>query len=72
MQAAEQMLTEEQIIELTGATLKSKQRQILRSHGIFFVERLDGTVRTTWHHVNHPANKPLGNETDTPNFAAME
>ncbi|MBX9604651.1 MAG: DUF4224 domain-containing protein [Gammaproteobacteria bacterium] len=50
-------LSDAELQELTGAVQAAKQRQVLDRAGIFYVVRLDGTIRTTWHHVNHPMNR---------------
>ncbi|MGH8488671.1 MAG: DUF4224 domain-containing protein [Gammaproteobacteria bacterium] len=49
-----ELLAADDLIALTGAAWSTKQAEILRAHGIFFIERLDGSPVTTWYHVNHP------------------
>jgi len=41
------IITREEMIELTGTPLKSKQCDALRRAGIFFMERADGHPKTT-------------------------
>ena len=48
------ILTDAELHELTGALFPSKQASILEQHGIAYVRRLDGKIRTTWYNVNHP------------------
>jgi len=49
-----QILTDDELQELTGAVYPSKQASILDQHGISYVRRLDGKLRVTWYSVNHP------------------
>lgn len=68
------IITKEEMIELTGHHFKSKQCEALRRAGIFFIERPDGHPKTTWGHFSNPIkyrgeqNKPAQKE---PNFEAM-
>ena len=48
------LITDEDMLDITGAQFPSKQCQILKEHGIAFVRRLDGRPRTTWFNFNHP------------------
>ncbi|MCS6744340.1 DUF4224 domain-containing protein [Klebsiella quasipneumoniae] len=48
------IITREEMIELTGTPLKSKQYEALRRAGIFFMERTDGHPKTTWGHFLNP------------------
>lgn len=48
------IITREEMIELTGTPLKSKQCEALRRAGIFFMERADGHPKTTWGHFLNP------------------
>ncbi|WP_225372065.1 DUF4224 domain-containing protein [Klebsiella pneumoniae] len=48
------IITREEMIELTGTPLKSKQCEALRRAGIFFIERADGHPKTTWGHFLNP------------------
>ncbi|HDR2893567.1 TPA: DUF4224 domain-containing protein [Enterobacter asburiae] len=48
------IITREEMIELTGTPLKSKQCDALRRAGIFFLERADGHPKTTWGHFMNP------------------
>lgn len=66
-----ELLTIEELEKLTGAKQSAKQASILRRHGIFFVERLDGTIITTWYHVNHPNNQEKSTFDESPNFEAI-
>ncbi|ATM20403.1 MULTISPECIES: DUF4224 domain-containing protein [Klebsiella/Raoultella group] len=69
------IITREEMIELTGTPLKSKQCDALRRAGIFFMERADGHPKTTWGHFLNPIKyrnqeEPL-REDDEPDFGAI-
>ncbi|HEN5230868.1 TPA: DUF4224 domain-containing protein [Klebsiella pneumoniae] len=69
------IITREEMIELTGTPLKSKQCEALRRAGIFFMERADGHPKTTWGHFLNPIKyrnqqeKPVREE--EPDFGAI-
>lgn len=42
MKSDHDIITREEMVELTGSPLKSKQCEALRRAGIFFMERADG------------------------------
>ena len=46
------LLTEPEMVQLTGARRSHKQAEVLRRHGIRFIERRDGAIATTWEAVN--------------------
>jgi len=48
------MLTQDDIFELTGAKRPAEQKRVLSNARIYFIERLNGTLAVTWHHVNNP------------------
>ncbi|HBZ0718543.1 TPA: DUF4224 domain-containing protein [Klebsiella pneumoniae] len=48
------IISREEMIELTGTPLKSRQCEALRRAGIFFIERADGHPKTTWGHFTNP------------------
>ena len=64
------LLTQEEITELTGSVQSNKQASILADHGIFYVRRRDGLIMTTWHHVNHPCRLHLQNDAE-PDFSSL-
>lgn len=64
------LLTDKEIEALTGAKKGSKQSEILDRHGIYYIKRLDGTITTTWHHVNHPSVQQV-QSLDEPDFGAI-
>ena len=64
------LLTEQDIEALTGAKKGAKQGEVLDRHGIYYIKRLDGTITTTWHHVNHPAQQKVYS-IDEPDFGAI-
>lgn len=65
-----QLLTNEELEELTGAKQPNKQADILDRNGIYYIKRLDKSIVTTWHHVNHPCHVQQSND-DTPDFGAI-
>ncbi|MEQ6968585.1 DUF4224 domain-containing protein [Pectobacterium polaris] len=50
------LLTNDELVELTGYKYPSKQRAALTRSGISFVTRRDGRPRVTWTHVNAALN----------------
>lgn len=64
------LLTAEDLEELTGAKQPARQRQILEKHGIFYIQRIDGTITTTWEHVNNPHAGQLSPEAE-PDFGKI-
>jgi hypothetical protein len=63
-----EILTESELEEWTGAKQTAAQRRVLDEAGIFYIVRLDKSIRTTWYHVNHPrAYRQSGDE---PNWSA--
>ena len=48
------IITREEMIELTGTPLKSRQCEALRRAGVFFMERADGHPKTTLGHFLNP------------------
>lgn len=70
------IITREEMIELTGTPLKSKQCDALRRAGIFFMERADGHPKTTWGHFMNPIKyrnqeTSLVREDEEPDFGAV-
>ncbi|MBC3213434.1 DUF4224 domain-containing protein [Serratia fonticola] len=68
------IITKEEMIELTGHHYKSKQCEALSRAGIFFIKRPDGHPKTTWGHFLNPVkyrNEPQKPATKEPNFEAM-
>ncbi|EJN2863947.1 DUF4224 domain-containing protein [Salmonella enterica subsp. enterica serovar Yaba] len=68
------LLSDEELVELTGYQFPSKQCAALARAGISFVKRRDGRPRVTWTHVNaalagiHTPREP---EEVQPNFDAI-
>lgn len=68
------IITKEEMVELTGTPLKSKQCDALRRAGVFFIERADGHPKTTWGHFLNPIkyrNVTPETQDDEPNFGAV-
>ncbi|AUU90227.1 hypothetical protein C2U55_14640 [Enterobacteriaceae bacterium ENNIH3] len=71
---ANDLLTDTELVELTGYQFPSKQCEALSRSGISFVKRRDGRPRVTWTHVNAAlsGNKTLeAPEEEQPNFDAI-
>ncbi|PWC09229.1 hypothetical protein B4923_20615 [Brenneria roseae subsp. americana] len=69
------LLTNDELVELTGYRYPSKQCEVLRRSGVSFVIRRDGHPRVTWMHVNAvlngaPTDPPIEDE-DQPNFEGI-
>lgn len=65
------LLTQDDIEAVTGAKQASRQSEVLDLNGIYYIKRLDGSIVTTWHHVNNPARKPLQSVSDMPDFSKV-
>ncbi len=60
------LLSPSDLIEVTGAKQSTKQAEILAKAGIYFWNRIDGSIATCWHHVHYPnANQ----KNDQPDFS---
>lgn len=53
------IVTEAELVELTGYKIPSKQRQALDSMGIKYIVRRDGHIRTTRPWLNLIQQKPV-------------
>lgn len=73
---SDRFLTDEELTEATGSPQKSLQKEVLSLNGIFFIERRDGAIKTTWYHINHPLQRLFPPACDKPvpgmNFNAIE
>lgn len=68
------LLTDDELSEMTGYKYPSKQCEALQRAGISFIKRRDGRPRVTWTHVNAAMAGYLAvaeTEENTPNFDAM-
>ncbi|MCL2897103.1 DUF4224 domain-containing protein [Brenneria tiliae] len=68
------LLTDDELIEITGYKYPSKQCESLNRAGIMFVRRRDGKPRVTWTAVNAALSgvRPAVEEEDErPNFDAI-
>ena len=69
------LITDDELIEITGSKLPTKQCSILRENNIAFVKRLDGRPRTTWYNLNNPLDtrhKPPEPEETFPDFSIFD
>lgn len=48
----QKLVSQEELVELTGSKRTEKQIAVLIKHSIKFVTRTDGKIRTTWEAVN--------------------
>ncbi|AUW09364.1 MULTISPECIES: DUF4224 domain-containing protein [Klebsiella pneumoniae complex] len=69
------IISREEMIELTGTPLKTRQCEALRRAGIFFIERADGHPKTTWGHFTNPIKYRNQNteelQEEEPDFGAV-
>ncbi|CDG89104.1 DUF4224 domain-containing protein [Xenorhabdus bovienii] len=75
MDARTGIISDADIAELTGYQIPSKQREALKTAGIFFVIRRDGKPRTIWEHFNNPLSQRIRNYAPAPqepNFGALD
>ncbi|TVP11756.1 DUF4224 domain-containing protein [Shewanella sp. KCT] len=71
MTGQSEMLTEQQLVELTGYTKASAQIRQLKLQGIHYHLRGDGKPVVTWTAVNYPfINRKAAND-NTPKFEAI-
>ncbi|HGJ5865731.1 DUF4224 domain-containing protein [Arsenophonus nasoniae] len=69
------VISDADLISLTGYKIPSKQCEILREAGIFFIIRRDGRPRTTWSHFNDPMKQRSAitvSKNIEPNFGALD
>lgn len=76
MKSDHDIITREEMVELTGSPLKSMQCEALRRAGIFFMERADGHPKTTWGHFMNPIKfrnlqEVTTRKDDEPDFGAI-
>lgn len=58
------LLTREEMEEITGARQWAKMAKNLSENGIYYILREDGEIRVTWHHVHNPTRIDTSNEPD--------
>ena len=69
------IISDADIVTLTGYRIPSKQCECLRDAGIFFITRRDGRPRTTWAHFNNPLShrqNSTGGHEYQPDFGALD
>jgi hypothetical protein len=74
MKTDHDILTPDDLVELTGHHYKAQQCLWLSKAGIWYAERRDGSPSTTWFHIANPiALRKIDHnpERDTPNFTSM-
>ena len=70
---SDRFLTDDELADATGAVQKNLQAEILTQNGIFYIVRRDGSIRTTWYHINHPTHlSHIGSPSPGMNFGAIE
>lgn len=71
--AMTQLLTDDELLELTGCVRQSEQCKVLDEAEIFYIRRrVDGRPRTTWYNVCHPGLSRDARYDEEPDWAAME
>ncbi len=72
-QVSNEIISDDEIEQLTGYKIPSKQCQCLKEAGIFFMVRRDGRPRTTWQHFNDPLStrSKQNQDNNEPNFGAL-
>jgi len=68
MKESTYILSESELEDLTGAKRSEGQIRVLVNHGIKFVTRSDGKIRTTWDAVNSVLSQKAKNEEQEPNL----
>jgi hypothetical protein len=69
---SDEILTDDQVVALTGANQIKKQKEVLSRAGIFFVDKMGGGISLTWGMVNSPGKRrAAASFDDQPNFGAM-
>ena len=51
-----QLISHEELVEITGYEHLSKQCEVLDRHGMFYVKDRNGAPKTTWYNFNHPSH----------------
>jgi len=62
------LLSPDDLIELTGSKNPGKQVEVLARHGIKFITRTDGKIRTTWQAVNTVLSQKAKADDQEPNL----
>lgn len=65
------MLTTEELSEFTGSKTSKKQIKMLVDHGIKFVIRTDGKIRTTWAAIDSVLIQKAKDDGPEPDFSAL-
>jgi hypothetical protein len=56
------LLSQEDLVDLTGYQLPRKQAEVLARHKINYIQRRDGKLRVTWTQVNAQGAKQSAND----------
>ena len=65
------IVTDDELVILTGYTATGKQKECLDRHGKFYIEGRNGQICTTWGHVNSPLKMRLPANSDGFNLEAL-
>ncbi len=63
-----EIVSQDDIKELTGSPKSSKQIEVLTRHHIKFIVRTDGKIRTTWTAINNALTQQPSNDDDGPDL----
>ncbi len=65
------LLTTEEMEQLTGARAASKQAEILDLNGIYYIRRKDRSIAVCWHHVHNPLLGSVQSRKTEPDFSSL-
>lgn len=63
--------TPEELEQLTGTDVPSKQIKFFEKNNIFIMKGPKGHYSVTWYAINNPMNQKAANDDEEPNFGAM-
>jgi len=68
------LLTDDELCELTGSPQRKKQIAVLVKSGIKFITRTDGKIKTTWPAVNSvlTSNQSINTEKTEPDYTCFD
>ncbi|MBU3824169.1 MAG: DUF4224 domain-containing protein [Candidatus Oceanisphaera merdipullorum] len=71
MSNSRQIVSDDELTELTGFASTTKQKECLDQHGIFYIKGKNGQIRTTWGHINNPLKMRMPSNADGFNLEAL-
>jgi hypothetical protein len=70
-QQQQQDLTPEEVRRFTGVSKPSVQARVFRDNGVYCFRQNDGSITTTWYHVNHPLKYRNTEQEVEPDYSAI-